>query len=47
MAGAGQEGMVQSSLWRIHIQLPRENHVQKYLTPEPCIFRPGCTEAIR
>lgn len=46
MAEAGQERVVQSSLWRIHAQLYRENQVQKYLTPEPCIFCPGCAEAM-
>lgn len=46
MAEAGQEGLVQSSLWRIQAQLYRENQVQKYLTPDPCIICPGCAEAI-
>ena len=46
MAEAGQEGLVQSSLWRIHALLFRENQVQKYLTPEPCIICLGCAEAI-
>lgn len=46
MAEAGQEELVQSSLWRIHAQLYRGNQMQKYLTPEPCIICPGCAEAI-
>ena len=46
MAVAGQEGLVRSSFGAFTLSYKWKNQVQKYLTPEPCVFCPGCAEAM-